>query len=147
MDLAGVTYYAETATEIIDIGILGYAAMDHDTALITRYDDLVAYADALQGCLVAQALEKGYFDPAAVSEGILTAVMCERLIPYEPLVDGLPLEWPGGLPPLVLIRTDYAPFSDRPVPTGNVIWLDPYTELTYLKSLNSLGVIKLLVAP
>lgn len=147
VDLAGVTYYADTATEIIDVGIPGYAEMDRDTALITRYDDIVAYADALQECLVAQAIEKGYFDPTAVSEDILTTVMCERFIPYEPLVDELPLEWPGDLPPLVLLRSDYTPFSDRPVPTGNVVWLDPSTELSYLMSLNSIGVINLLVAP
>jgi hypothetical protein len=48
--------------------------------------------------------------------------------------------------PLVLMTSDYVPFTERPAPTGNIFWLDPTTELTYLRSLDRLGVMKLLVS-
>ena len=42
--------------------------------------------------------------------------------------------------PLVLIETDYEPFTQRPLPTGNIAWLNPYTEETFLESLDVAGV-------
>lgn len=44
--------------------------------------------------------------------------------------------------PLVLIATDYLPFTGREAPTGNVLWLDPSTEVTYLRSLARLGILE-----
>jgi hypothetical protein len=31
-----------------------------------------------------------------------------------------------------LIAVDYAPYSERPKPQGNVVLVDPYTETTFL---------------
>ena len=48
--------------------------------------------------------------------------------------------------PLVLIATDYEPYTDRPKPTGRALFLDPSTEISFLRSLDALGLIKLLAA-
>ncbi|MDA8342412.1 MAG: hypothetical protein M0007_09350, partial [Actinomycetota bacterium] len=52
-------------------------------------------------------------------------------------------EWTCPIP-LVLFVTDYAPYSARPTPSGNIIWIDPTTELTFMDSLNALGVVDFL---
>lgn len=49
--------------------------------------------------------------------------------------------------PLVLLDVAYAPYSDRPYPVGNVIWLRPATADGYLLSLAAAGVIALAARP
>ncbi len=160
----GVTYFSDTATEIIEATLEGYKELRHedrngepeffdvgdDLALIARYDDLVRYSTALQESILATAIERDGFDPASVSEEVLTTLIAERIVPFEgiPLSDQpgdqrVDLEWNQPVP-LVLIASDYLPFTERQVPTGNIIWLDPTTELTYLRSLNSVGVLSML---
>ena len=48
--------------------------------------------------------------------------------------------------PLVLIDTDYEPFTVRPRPEGRVIYLRPAQEHDYLASLAEAGLIQYLVA-
>ncbi len=160
----GVTYFADSATEIIEATMEGYRELRHDgkngeleyfdvgddLALIARYDDLVRYATALQESILATAIERDGFDPASVSEDVLTALIAERIVPFEgipqsdqPEDRSVDIEWNQPVP-LVLITTDYLPFTERPVPTGNITWMDPTTELTYLRSLSSIGVISML---
>ena len=124
----------------------------NDVALVMRYDDLIGYAAGLQESLVGTAIERGDFDPTLVGEDVLTALFAERIVPFEgvPLTDDandprVNLEWDLEVP-LVLMTSDYVPFTERPAPTGNIFWLDPTTELTYLRSLDRLGVMKLLVS-
>lgn len=164
--LSGATYYADSVTEIIEATLPGYADLKfvddagnvelldegNDVALVMRYDDLIGYATGLQEHIVTTAIENGDFDPTAVSEDVLTELFAERIVPFEgvPFTDDIndervTLEWELDVP-LVLMTSDYVPFTERPAPTGNIIWLDPTTELTYLRSLDRLGVLKLLVA-
>ena len=44
--------------------------------------------------------------------------------------------------PLVVIATDYQPYTDRLAPNGRIVWLDPSTEVTFLRALDSLGIIE-----
>jgi hypothetical protein len=164
--LSGDTYFADSVTEIIEATLPGYADLKfvddagnvelidegNDVALVMRYDDLIGYATGLQESLVGTAIERANFDPTSVSEDVLTALFAERIVPFEgvPYSDDVNdervnLEWELEVP-LVLITSDYVPFTERPAPTGNIIWLDPTTELTYLRSLDRLGVMKLLVS-
>ena len=150
--LSGTTYYVDTASEIIKATLAGYDEpefLGDDLALVAHYDDLVGYATALQKSIVATAIERDDFDPISVSEDVFSALLAERLIPFEgiPLNDTpddsrVELEW-GQPVPLVLLATDYQPFTERPVPTGNITWLDPSTEVNYLRSLHNIGVVKL----
>ena len=164
--ISGQTYFADSVTEIIEATLSGYADLKfvddagnvefidegNDVALVMRYDDLIGYATGLQQSVVGTAIERGDFDPAAVSEDVLTALFAERIVPFEgvPFSDDVNdervnLEWELDVP-LVLMTSDYMPFTERPAPTGNIFWLDPTTELTYLRSLDRLGVMKLLVS-
>jgi hypothetical protein len=158
--LSGTTYYADTPGEIIEETLAGYdellcASDDEpeflgdDLALVARYDDLVGYATALQKSIVATAIERDGFDPVSVSEDVLSALLAERLIPFEGIAvsddhndERVNLAWDQPVP-LVLMATDYLPFTERHLPTGNITWLDPTTELTYLRSLHNIGVVKL----
>jgi hypothetical protein len=47
--------------------------------------------------------------------------------------------------PLVLIAPDYQPYTGRPAPTGRIVVLDPSTEVSFLRPLDTLGIIEFLV--
>lgn len=164
--LSGTTYFADSVTEIIEATLPGYVELKYvdntgdveffdegnDLALVMRYDDLVGYATGLKETIFRTAIERDKFDPTSVSEDVLTALLGESIVPFEglplnddPADERVDLEWELDVP-LVLIASDYVPFTERQVPTGNIIWLDPTTELSYLRSLDRLGVMKLLVA-
>ncbi len=164
--LDGTTYYADSVTEIIEATLDGYADLKHvdergeteffdqgsDLALVRRYDDLVGYATGLQSEIVRTHIEERGFDPTSVSEEVLTALFAEKIVPFEgisvsddPSNPAVDVTWNLEVP-LVLMTSDYLPFTDRMVPEGNIVWLDPTTELTYLRSLDRIGIMKLLVA-
>jgi hypothetical protein len=54
-------------------------------------------------------------------------------------------EWRQAVP-MVLIDTDYEPFTPRPRPEGRVIYLRPAQEHDYLASLAEAGLIQYLVS-
>ena len=47
----------------------------------------------------------------------------------------------------MLIASSYAPFTDRQPPTGNIRWINPHNERTYLESLAAVGVIEFEAEP
>lgn len=143
---------ADTVTELLGALIPGYADMPGTPqgdvqALAARYDHAVAVATAVQADVACQAVARGTLDPAAEDEDTLTALFADRT---EPMVGaGRPTgdspTWSHEVP-LVLIGTDYAPFTDRGRPTGRIIWLDPSTETGYLYSLAEVGMVRYLAA-
>ena len=50
--------------------------------------------------------------------------------------------WDAAVP-LVLSAHDYRPEGELARPTGNIIWLDPRDEATFLESLASAGLVRL----
>lgn len=133
---------ADTRTELVEDLIEGYAdlprteAGDED-ALYLRYKSVTDVADQFQQIVAAQAANEGKFDHTVESEENLTAIFTPRV---EKISDFSP--W-NHVVPLILISTDYAPFKSEPVPEGNIKFLNPYTETTYLDTLSELGVIEL----
>lgn len=152
MDRGEDTVYAETATALLAHIIPGYIGESLPDPFSTGEDDLSAaefeaeenlfkrYENALLAATVAQtgvydtALRDGVFDPSQASEEVLTALLSSRT---EPLVDIK--EWTEEIP-LVLIATDYVPFTTIPAPKGNIAWIDPSTEDRYLRSLAKVGI-------
>ncbi len=146
--------FADTATELVGVLIPGYDAIphrsgaegagrgtpsdaDHDEALWLRYSQAVATAALIQQHILAAAVTNGDFDPAAAPEDALTALLGDK-------TDVFTVEqWRWNVL-LVLIVTDYAPFTDVPRPTGRVAYLDPSTETTYLTSLHEAGLVRFL---
>lgn len=134
---------ADTAGELLAVLIPGYENLPdddegHDEALWRRYESAVATAAELQETLLAAAAVRGDFDAARAGESTLTALLADKTIPCSHT------EWRFPVP-LVLIDTDYTPFTPRPRPEGRVIYLRPAQEHDYLASLAEAGLIQFLV--
>lgn len=136
------TVFADTATELVGHLIEGYANLP-DTeggnaqALVARWRTCVATASDVQALICADRAAEGTFDPAAESEEVLTALFSDKTVPVEGFDT-----WDLGSVPLVLVATDYEPYTERVAPTGNVLWIDPSDEVAFLHSLTNLGVIQ-----
>ncbi|MET4144342.1 hypothetical protein [Arthrobacter sp. UYCo732] len=136
---------AESRTELTAELIEGYAELpeteEGDTeALYARYRTSVQIANTLQQVLAANATEEGTFDPSLQSEDVLTAIFTDRAEKIDEIA-----EWANTDVPLVLVATEYAPYGTAPKPTGNVLWVDPFTETTFLDTLSEIGIIELIV--
>ncbi len=146
--------FADTATELVGVLIPGYDAIphssgsncaapgtpsdaDHDEALWLRYSQAVSTAALIQQHILAAAVANGDFDSAAAPEDALTTMLGGKTNAFT----GEHWRWNVLL---VLIVTDYAPFTDVPRPTGRVAYLDPSTETTYLTSLHEAGLVRFL---
>lgn len=137
LDAEGVVTLSDTATELVAKAIDGYDTMGDDEALAARYDSLVELGELLQEHLRSAACIDGRWDPATATEDTLTVLYRPRTVPLTETA-----VWEHEVP-LVAISTDYLPFTDRPEPSGRIVWLDPSTELTYLQTLDRIGVIEL----
>lgn len=136
---------AETRTELTAELIEGYADLpkteEGDTeALYARYRAAVHIANSLQQVLAAKATEEGTFDPSLQSEDTLTALFTDRAEKIDEIA-----EWTNKDVPLVLVATEYAPYATATKPTGNVLWVNPFTETTFLDSLSTLGFVEFFV--
>jgi len=142
--------FADSLGELIDLILPGYAALPDDpsgddAALIARHDHIAQVANAIQGGFNEQASERGLLDMATADENLTTALGHDRSLPWSGMVDGAgesSYVWQSDIP-LVLLTTDYAPFTDRPSPQGEaIVMLDPSDEATYLASLTKLGLVQ-----
>jgi hypothetical protein len=135
---------AETRTELTAELIEGYADLPETEegdveALHARYRTSVQIANTIQQVLAANATEEGKFDPSLQSEDVLTAIFTDRSEKIDEIAD-----WAHEVP-LVLLATEYAPYGTATRPTGNVLFVDPYTETTFLNTLSELGVVELFI--
>jgi hypothetical protein len=150
LDGSGALTFSDSASELVATAIPGYVELPegdagHDEALGMRYDFLVELARRTQQSIVDHAVKSGELDLTALSDDATTALFSDRTRPFDgfPTVDGgWSYQW-DLVTPLVLVATDYQPYTDRPVPDGRIVWLDPSTELSFLRSLNTLGIIEL----
>lgn len=149
----GNVFVSDDAGDLVALVIDGYDKVPHtddghDKALAMRYEALVQIAERAQHFLVDEAVEKGVIDPVMADEGQLTALFSPRSRPWDGATGRngeVCCTWEGRTP-LVLIATDYAPYTARPCPSGNIVLLDPCTETSFLLSLDVLGLVKFLVA-
>lgn len=121
---------------------------EDDPLLDARYDFAVEAASLLQAGYLAQAERNGAYDlTAETDEDVYLAYARPRDEPFEGVRPGggdrVSHEWDREVP-LVLVRTDYDPFTGRPAPSGRVVYLDPATETTMLDTLHAAGLIALM---
>ena len=118
----------------------------HDECLVMRYEELCHLGAKVQDYLVGEGADRGTIDLSQAGEDVLTALFQDRHVPFAGVHrDGGPsFEWTEDVP-LVLVATDYAPFTERPTPTGRVVMLDPSSEMGYCLSLAALGLFELYV--
>lgn len=140
LGIKGEQVRADNLSDLVSALIPEYPqALDAGPAeqLISRADFCAAAAADAQAriCYRWQEQDPETFD--ALTEAELTALFADRRTPlFLPYLD-LAEEWTHSIP-LVLVRTDYAPFTSWPAPTGNVMMVDPYTERTLLVSISGI---------
>lgn len=134
------TRQSGSLTDLIGHLIPGYASIPDgpegdDAALLARWEHAVATANLVQQVVIGASVEIGDLDVNAASEDVLTVLFADRINPVEAG------EWSEKVP-LVLVASSYAPFTDREPPTGNVRWINPHNERTFLESLAAVGAIE-----
>ncbi len=133
----GEALVSDTATDlvakIIGLEYEGLPDTDagNDEALGLRYDFMLSFTAFFQTIKIQDAVYASEFVIEDADEETLTILFRERTIPFES-ADGSTPSWNHPVP-LILIATDYAPYSTRPKPVGNVSFVDPYTETTFLE--------------
>lgn len=126
--------YADTPIDLCGALIHGYADLDFgDTAEADAAR--LAHAGRIQVELQAQLNAAG--KTTDLDQATRTVLTAPRHVAPDPGAS-----WDADIP-LVLLTVDHAPYTDTPVPTGNVIWLDPTTETDLLESLAQADVIVL----
>lgn len=139
---------ADTRTELVEHLIDGYADLNHDEngddiALQMRGIQSLATADFLQEFVAGVAANEGDFDFPNATEDELTAFLTPRL---QNPVEILNISHWDHKVPLVLVTSLFEPYTEASPPTGNIMWIDPTNETTYLDSLHSVGQIRLFVS-
>ena len=141
--------YADTLTELCGALIEGYDP-DEMTERLTDED------------IPDEQLEKlvtGELDELRIVHCVGVQVRLQATINTQEPIDQLPADdrntlrgdrvdqpaidsWDSEVP-LVLSTHDYQPNGNLPRPTGNIIWLDPRDEATYIGSLEAAGLVRL----
>lgn len=128
---------SDTLTGICEALIDGYADLPevedgYDAHLDARIGMLAGLANGLQAASIAALEEDGALN---LTEDELTAVMHPKdaeVLEFE--------EWTSNTP-LLLLATNYAPYTEVIPPEGDaIVWLNPHDERTFLMSLHRLGI-------
>ncbi len=129
-----VTTFSDSLSDLVGAIIPGYSSsIDDEAALLARWQCAARTATDLQQLF---ATGEG-LDPAGESEEVLTVLFTDRaLVAPMGLVGPV---WSHRVP-LVVLATDYEPFTNVPRPSGNVRFIDSSTERAFLRSLADLGV-------
>lgn len=157
LEVNAVTYYADTLSDLVDVFVPGYVEMVHSLELgvlsaadkihLSMRSRLLEMARERQVEIVKEAVESNGLDPSQLSGDLLVALRQDKEVPFVGLPDGdaLSLHWDYALP-LILIASDYSPFTDLAKPTGhNLIFVDATSERSFLDSASRLGLCKFLI--
>jgi hypothetical protein len=145
------TYYADDLPSLVEVFIPGYTEIRRssetgfnlaiDRQALSLNSSLIEYATLAQRHLVEMALEQKILTFSQPPNEIQRVLTRSKGLPFDGLLsqDSLDYHW-DHVVPLILFVTDYAPYSDRPRPTGhNLIFVDSTNERTFLDSLSVLG--------
>lgn len=133
------TVEADTLTELTAALIAGYSD-DETAALLQRHAAAVGLVNARQADLAVAAVEAGERIDQ-IGEEHLTALFASR----DEVVEVPEGKWELETVPLLLMATDYEPYTDRVKPIGNVQFVDPANERSFLGSLSDVGALTLYV--
>lgn len=133
------TVEANTLTELTAALIADYSS-DDATALEQRHSAAVGLVNARQADLALAAVEAGERIDE-IDEEHLTALFASR----DEVIEVPEGKWELASLPLLLMATDYEPYTDRVKPIGNVQFVDPANERSFLGSLSDVGALELFV--
>lgn len=128
---------AVSVSDLLGLVVSSYDAIDDDDeAFMARYYAAREIAGEVQAVVNAQAIDS----PARPD---LTAPECDVL--WAEKDQPAPVGHWDGPAPLVLVRTDYSPFTDVAAPTGAILWIDPSDERSMVESMQQAGYVQLSV--
>jgi hypothetical protein len=126
--------YADTADELLEALIPGYPDLDSDARAAARLAHAVRTQVALQAQIVAATGLAGCADTETA------VLLAARDTPPAPETWAAPV-------PLVLVTTFYTPTGELPAPAAadpaGLIWIDPTSAETLLRSLHRAGAVQL----
>lgn len=137
---------ADSAGELLSLMIPDYpdaSVTDDVGGFALRLDHAVEVANIAQGAYFQEYLNERPDTELLGNDQALTAIHTSKDATIDP--DWLPQDsWGRELPVLVVLDVMYAPFTSAVMPEGeNVLVVNVYREMDYLKSLASMGFITL----
>lgn len=141
----GSDIQADSRSAIVDALIPAHGTVPdgetHDAIRIgLRNDYLARVAETAQAVIVASLTEQSPDAVAAFDDDARTALFHDRFGEALEISD-----WDSDVP-LFVLASNYAPYTERPRPTGeHVVFLDPATETTFIDSLKAAGIAELYV--
>lgn len=130
----GRRVYADTADDLLTVIIRGYPAAGAELAH-EQLQARIKHAAAVKPQLTAHLLA----DATSAGDGVLGDADVLRTLSasaWHPVT--LEADWTHPVA-LVLLDVAYQPFTDRPAPCGNIVWLRPSGAEPYLRSLAATG--------
>lgn len=139
----GASVHADTAREILEELIDGYANLPTDDArLAARQRHALDQVTLHQETMITRALVDGRVQEDDPDDAALIALLREVRGQAIGLGEGdapqAHPQWRGAVP-LVVLATAYAPHTDTPLPGGHVHVIDPVDEDGYLLGLRRAG--------
>lgn len=133
---AGQAVWADHLGDIVAVVIDGYdrVADDQDASLLARDASIRAQGRLLAANLLQQAVSAGQVEEEDLADEDWLNLVLGSIDTPPDLVS-----WGEDRVMLVLDALDFAPFTSRPAPSGNVAWLNPHNELTMMNSLAEYG--------
>lgn len=109
-----------------------------DEQLKSRLHAAIGFAETIQGLRLAEKSSLGAFAPHGMKPEEVAIALEDKKSPV-----GTEGKWRNTEVPLVVMAAHYEPYTCLPAPTGNIISIDPFTELTLLESLSDAKFIEL----
>lgn len=137
--------FADTYAELLEVLIPNYTHMDEDEQILSRIRLATSAAVRIQTEVLLTPEYEELIDAGLVSQEELSVLNTPRAI-QSPRAD-----WWKCKIPLVVVETDYEPFTETPRPASalsdgtavspNLFWIRPVEEEDFLISMNEVGYI------
>jgi hypothetical protein len=139
MSTSGSLFLGTSLTDLVAALIEGYPVDGtEDEQFFSRLHAAIGFAENIQGLRLAEKSSLGAFAPHGMKPEEVAIALEDKKAPV-----GTEGRWRNTEVPLVVMAAHYEPYTCLPAPTGNIVSVDPYTELTLLESLSDAKYIEL----
>ncbi|XKH58592.1 hypothetical protein LG293_16190 (plasmid) [Citricoccus nitrophenolicus] len=139
MSTSGSLYLGASLTDLVAALIEDYPVDGTETEqFLSRMRAAIGFAETVQGLRLAEKSSLGAFAPHGMSPQEVAIALEDKKAPV-----GTEGKWRNNDVPLLVMASHYEPYTCLTAPTGNILSIDPYTELTLLESLSDAKYIEL----